>query len=63
MLDRRCIQAVLGDLDRICGEQEQAQQAFDRAATILHRLAGNIQDEVLRADFLAAPQVRRVLER
>jgi hypothetical protein len=36
--------------------------AFSRAATIVERLAGEIEDEALKEGFLSAPQLRHVLE-
>ena len=56
------VQAALGDLYQSRGEQMPAGQACAQAATIVQELAGEIEDEALRTNFLAAPQVRRVLE-
>jgi len=56
------VQAALGDLYQSRGEQMPADQAFAQAATIVQGLAGKIEDEALRTSFLAAPQVRHVLE-
>ena len=55
------VQAALGDLYQSRGEQLPAGQACAQAATIVQELAGKIEDEALRTNFLAAPQVRRVL--
>jgi hypothetical protein len=44
------------------GEPEDAHAAFSRAASIVERLAAEIEDEALLRDFLSAPQLRRVLE-
>src|SRR5215467_8495517 len=44
------------------GEESQADQAFSRAAEILHSLADTIEDYQQRTTFLSAPVVRRVLE-
>ena len=56
------VQAALGELYQSRGEQMPAAQACAQAATIVEELAGKIEDEALRTNFLAAPQVRRVLE-
>jgi len=56
------IWAALGELHEQRGEPEEAHGAFSRAARILERLAGEIEDEALKEDFLSAPQLRRVLE-
>jgi hypothetical protein len=39
----------------------QARIAFGEASTIIQRLAEGIKDEVLRARFLAGPQIQQVL--
>jgi tetratricopeptide (TPR) repeat protein len=57
------IRSRIGELHERRGEAEQAQQAFSRAAHVLKDLAARIKDEGLREGFLAAPRVRRVLER
>ena len=57
------IRADLGELYEERGEYEEAQHTFSRAAEIVKKLAGKITDVTLREGFLAAPQVRRVLER
>ncbi len=56
------IEAALADLYASRGEQLSAVRACVQAATVLRELGGKVEDEVLRANFLAAPQVRRVLE-
>ena len=56
------IWAALGDLHEQRREPEEACGAFTRAAGIVERLAGEIEDEVLKEGFLSAPQLRRVLE-
>jgi predicted ATPase/DNA-binding SARP family transcriptional activator len=56
------IEAALGDLYQSQGEQRPASHAFARAATVVQELAGKIEDEALRTSFLAASQVRHVLE-
>ena len=55
------IEARIGELHERCGEAEQAQEAFFRAAQTLRDLAAKIKDEGLREGFLAALRVRRVL--
>jgi DNA-binding SARP family transcriptional activator len=54
--------AAIGELHEQRGEPEEARDAFSRAAGIVKRLAGEIEDEVLEDSFLSAPQLRRVLE-
>jgi tetratricopeptide (TPR) repeat protein len=56
------IWAAIGALYEQRGEPEEASAAFSRAASILERLAGEIEDEALKQGFLSAPQLRRVLE-
>ncbi|MCZ7568765.1 MAG: AAA family ATPase [Ardenticatenaceae bacterium] len=48
------ILAKLGELYRANGDEEQAQRAFGKAAEIIQALAAKIDDEDLRAGFLAA---------
>ena len=57
------IQAALGELSLVRDEQAQAQHAFKRAATIVRKLAENMVDERMKANFLASLPVQRVLER
>ena len=57
------IRAALGELHEECGDEAPAREAFLRAAQTLRSLAGRIDEPALRASFLAAPQVRHVLER
>jgi hypothetical protein len=38
-----------------------AVQIRAQAATVVRELIGKIEDEALRASFVAAPQVRRIL--
>ncbi len=57
------IQEELSELYEQLGHPEQARVAFNQAAQILENLAERIQDETLRAQFLATEPVRRVLER
>jgi tetratricopeptide (TPR) repeat protein len=56
------IWAAIGELYERRGEPEEARDAFSRAAGIVERLAGEIEDEALKEGFLSAPQLRRVLE-
>ena len=56
------IQAALGNLYEEAGETAQARIAFGEAATIIQGLAEGIKDEVLRARFLAGPQIQQVLQ-
>jgi tetratricopeptide (TPR) repeat protein len=51
-----------GELHEQRGERERARDAFSRAARIVERLAGEIEDQALKEGFLSAPQLRRVLE-
>jgi DNA-binding SARP family transcriptional activator/tetratricopeptide (TPR) repeat protein len=57
------IQSRIGDLHERCGEIGEARAMFSRAVQTLRRLAEKIGDEKLKKGFLAAPQVRCVLER
>jgi len=54
--------AEAGELLEGCGELGEASAAKRRAAAVLRELAGRIGDEGLRAGFLSAPRVRRVLD-
>jgi len=56
------IWAALGELHEQRGECEEAHGAYSRAASIVERLAGEIEVEVLKEGFLSAPQLRHVLE-
>ncbi|HEV2583652.1 MAG TPA: hypothetical protein VGT44_22520 [Ktedonobacteraceae bacterium] len=56
------IEAALADLYQSRGEQVLASQAYIQAAAVVRDLTGTIEDEALRASFLAAAQVRRVME-
>jgi tetratricopeptide (TPR) repeat protein len=56
------IWAARGELHEQRGEPEEAHGAFFRAAGIVERLAGEIEDEALKKGFLSAPHLRRVLE-
>ena len=56
------IWAAIGELYEQRGEPEEARGASSRAASIVERLAGEIEDEALKQAFLSAPQLRRVLE-
>jgi hypothetical protein len=56
------ILAELGASYRAQGDDERASQAFAEAAAIVHQLAARMEDDELRARFLAAPAVREVLQ-
>jgi hypothetical protein len=56
------IWAARGELHEQRGEPEEAHGAFFRAAGIVERLAGEIEDEALTEGLLSAPHLRRVLE-
>jgi DNA-binding SARP family transcriptional activator len=57
------IWAAIGELYEQRGEPEEARDTFSRAASIVERLAGEIEEEeALKEGFLSAPQVLRVLE-
>jgi tetratricopeptide (TPR) repeat protein len=56
------IYAHAGRLYQECGDLDQAHRAFAHAAVLVHSLANNIEDAQRRTSFLAAPQVRYVLE-
>jgi DNA-binding SARP family transcriptional activator/tetratricopeptide (TPR) repeat protein len=57
------IWAALGKLHERRGEPDEACGAFSRAARLLEKLSGEIEDEPMKQGFLSAPQVRTVLER
>ncbi len=57
------LQAALGEVYERMGDKEQAQEALAKAEGIVQELAQKIGDEALRAQFLAASQVRSVVER
>jgi len=57
------VRAGLGEVLEARGASEEARESFAGAAGVLRELAARIGDEGLRASFLAAPQVGRVLER
>jgi hypothetical protein len=48
---------AVGELYEQRGEPEEARAASSRAASIVERLAGEIEDEVLKENFLSAPQL------
>jgi len=56
------IEAAQGELYLRQGEQKRAHRAFGQAAATVQKLADNISDDGQRANFLAAAQVRSVLE-
>ena len=57
------LRAEIGELHERCGKPHEARGAFSRAAQTLRDLAAEIEDRDLREGFLAAPRVRRVLDR
>lgn len=54
--------ASLGEVHEERGETGPAEQAFDRSAVVVRKLASKISDRNLREGFLAAPQTRLALE-
>jgi predicted ATPase len=56
------IQARLAGVYEAKGETAQAHLAWAKASTIIQELAEGIKDEVLRAHFLAGPQILPVLQ-
>ena len=56
------IQAALGTLYETASDSAQARTAFREAARIIQGLAEGIQDETLRARFLAGPQIQPVMQ-
>jgi tetratricopeptide (TPR) repeat protein len=56
------IWAAIAEICKRRSEPEDAGDAFSRAAAIVERLAGEIEDEVQKEGFLSAPQLRRVME-
>ena len=55
--------AALGEAHEDRGETGLSERAFGRASVVIHGLDANMNDEDLRKRYLAAPQVRRVLEK
>ena len=51
------IEAKLGELHRINGDEEKAQHVFEQAGEIIQTLAARIDDEGLRAGFLEACEI------
>jgi DNA-binding SARP family transcriptional activator len=56
------IQAALGTLYEAAGDPAQARTARASAARIIQELAQGINDEALRAHFLAGPQIRPLVQ-
>jgi tetratricopeptide (TPR) repeat protein len=56
------IQALLGGMYEAIGEAVLAQTAYGEVATIILGLAAGIRDEARRSNFLAGPQIQRVLQ-
>jgi predicted negative regulator of RcsB-dependent stress response len=59
--ERWQIDAALGDLLLAHGDQPQARRSFTQAAELVRALAETIDDQSLRAAFLAGEPVRYVL--
>jgi tetratricopeptide (TPR) repeat protein len=57
------IAVALGEVYASSGEREQTHQMFTRANVIVQKLAAKMEDEARRSNFLAEPEVWRVLER
>ncbi len=56
------IESACGRAFAELGERPKATAAFERAAAIVHEIAGHIADEQLRTTFLTSPAVRDVIE-
>ena len=54
--------AVLGRLHRQMANPQAARDAFAESAAIVQHIAGNVEEQALRAAFLASAAVREVLE-
>jgi hypothetical protein len=54
------IDVALYDIASAAGDQERAAEFRERAKAIVERLAATIDEEPLRATFLASPDVRAV---
>ena len=57
------VQALLGDVSSRLGDDGAARAAFARAAAQIRAIADGVEDETLRATFLAAASVREALDR
>lgn len=57
------ILVALGAQYQLAGKEEEAKEAFGRAAEIVHSLADTIDDETLKEGFLREASVRSVVER
>ena len=55
------IESALGHAQRDLGDHDQATAAFTRATTIIHEIAGQVDDEALRTTFLGSAAVGNVL--
>ena len=55
------IEVARGELYQAQGKQTEAYLAFEHACEIVHALAERIEDEQVRAKFLATQQVQRVI--
>jgi hypothetical protein len=56
------IEASLGELHEELGDRDEAHRSYSRAAEIVRRLAGGIQNRELRQRFLSATLVQSVLD-
>jgi len=56
------IEASLGELHEELGDRDEAHRSYPRAAEIVRRLAGGIQNRELRQRFLSATLVQSVLD-
>ncbi len=56
------LQALLGRAYDAVGDPVQAQTAYSEAATIILSLAEGIRNEARRSNFLAGPQIQRLLQ-
>ncbi len=54
------IESACGRTYEALGEAQKATAAFERAAAVVHDIAGDIDDETLRTTFLTSPAVQRV---
>ena len=57
------LQATLGEVYEVCGQQAQADTAFKEAIDLLQNLTHGIEDEAQRALFVNEPFVQQILQR
>lgn len=60
-LESRRVVAACRACPHVQEEQEQSQNTFKETAAIVQQLAGNIGNDVQRANFLAAAQMRQLV--